>query len=116
MTRWRHVPIVEVVQATGVPLKARPSDGSVYVGAHPYSHGSKSSACLFVWRDKGNWFCSSCKERGDVVDWLVGAGKINETVIESRDDAIAYLTEEYGESPHECKRRRDNVPPRRLKS
>ena len=101
MTRWGHVPIVEVIRATGVPLKARPSDGSVHVGGHPYRHGSKSGECLVVWPEKGNWYCSSCKERGDVVDWLIEAGKIDETVIESRDDAIAYLVKEYGESPYE---------------
>ena len=101
MTRWPHVPIVEVIRATGVPLKPRPSDGSVHVGGHPYRHGSKSGECLVVWPEKGNWYCSSCKERGDVVDWLIGAGKIDETVIESMSDTIAYLTKEYGESPYE---------------
>ena len=91
MTRWRHVPIVEVVQATGVPLKPKPSDGSVYVGAHP-THSSKSGNSLVVWANDGGWYCFSCKDRGDVVDWLIGAGKIDETVIESVSDAIAYLT------------------------
>ena len=99
MIRWPHVPIVEVIRATRELLKEK-SNGT-YVGGHQYSHGSKSGECLVVWPEEGNWYCSSCKERGYVVDWLIEAGKIDETVIESRDDAIAYLVKEYGESPYE---------------
>ena len=94
MTPWPHVPIIEVIRATKELLQEK-SNGT-YEGGHQYSHGSKSGECLVVWPEQGRWYCNSCKDRGGVVDWLVGTGTIDDTAIESRDDAVEYLTKKYG--------------------
>lgn len=98
---WRHVPLIQVIKDTGVELTegGEGEDGPKYVGAHTTKHGSSSGSSLVVWHS--NWWCSSCQAKGTVVDWLADAGKIGDTLIESRQDAIDYLVERYGPPPDE---------------
>ena len=60
-TNWAHVPLVELFQAHGVPLKRR--DNGTYVGPHAHQHASNSGECLVVWPADGNFYCSSCRAK-----------------------------------------------------
>jgi|GEM_PF-313679 len=98
MNRWSHISILEIIRDTGVTLKRK---GETYVGPHPFRHDSSSGTCLVVWPTEGNWHCTSCKEKGNLVDWLVSAGEISGTETETRAQAIDYLISRYGDSPFE---------------
>ena len=104
VTRWGHVPIVELIKATGIPLKQQghdPDGNAAYVGGHTTQHSSESGASLVVWPGRGFWLCRKCNSKGNAGDWLLDAGKIGDVFIESRKDAVAYLTETYGPSPED---------------
>ena len=104
MSRWKHVPLQELVQDAGIPLKQQgrdPEGDPAYVGVHTNKHDSKSGTSLAVWDSLGMVYCRSCKFKGDVADLLVDVGKIGDRIIYDRQDAIIYLTERYGPPPHE---------------
>ena len=98
MSRWSHVPIVELIQKSGVPLQQRgldPDGAPAYVGGRSTKHTSKSGTSIFVWPGRGFWMCQKCNSKGDAADWLLDVGKIDDVFIESRQDAVAYLMETY---------------------
>ena len=98
MSAISHISIADVIANTGVTLK-RKSEIKL-VGPHP-RHKSNSGECLVVFEDKETWWCSSCEQKGDAVDWLVDIGEVENIVIETRKDGIEYLIETYGPSPQE---------------
>ena len=97
MTRWTHTSLKDLIEETGVLLK--PSGEGQFVGPHPHRHASQSGKCLVIFEVEGRWWCSSCKAKGDAVDWLVDVGQVGDVQFPTRRDAIAYLTEKYGPPP-----------------
>jgi putative DNA primase/helicase len=95
---WSHVPLLDLFAEAGIELKAT-RDGK-YEGAHTYRHSLHSGRSLVVWANKGRWYCSNCKAKGDAADLLVDTGKAAD-----RQEAERMLTERFGppntkERPH----------------
>ena len=77
----REVPIVAVVEASGVKLERR---GKEHVGACALHEESEAS--LFVNPEKRTWHCFGCDQGGSVIDWRMRAAKLSfREAVESLD-------------------------------
>jgi len=72
------------------------ADGSFRCGHEPV-HGSRSGACLVGWPATGRWWCSSCRQGGDLVRAVQSLEGCRYAV------AVARLYERYGR-PQEVRR------------
>jgi DNA primase len=80
----REVPIVAVVEASGVQLERR---GKEHVGACALHEESEAS--LFVNPEKRSWHCFGCDKGGSVIDWRMQTAKL------SFREAVESLVAEY---------------------
>lgn len=63
---WRQV-IAEVINTE--PHYSVTEAG--FKTGHGYAHGSKSGTCVSVDTQLGLWYCSSCKQGGDTLRWMM---------------------------------------------
>src|SRR5207247_1189007 len=68
-SRWGHCDLPALIRERGIELQPRGDDR--LVGGHGAKHPSKSGLCLVVWAAEGRYWCSSCRESGDAVSWLM---------------------------------------------
>ena len=96
-----YLDIVEILDSIGEPLTE--SRNETFVGGHLLSHESSSGTCLVVWPDTSTFYCSSCGKRGDLADFLVAVGGVENEPMSSRDEAIEWLHKKLGAPPTDWK-------------
>ena len=96
-----YLDIVEILESIGEPTTLKKN--GTFVGAHRLSHESSSGTCLVVWPDTSTFYCSSCQKRGDLADFLVAVGGVENEPMSMRDEAIDWLHKKFGAPPTDWK-------------